>query len=534
MSSAVSLVPTQKPTSKKRRPAFRPGAGSRKKPTTKKTQPEQKEVPKPVDENKTPEDVAAKQAQLEQEEVLKPHDENDPPVDVMEEEPMEETKEEVSPKPVEQPVAKGRPKCRNKITIAANRNDKDVQNNEAKSKDDENESPADVVEEEPMEKTKEEDPPKPVEQPAAKRRPVRRKKITIATKRNLKDEPPENAMEEEPKEETKGEDPPKPVEQPAAKGRPKRRNKITIAANRNDNDAQDNEVNSKDDATVQTSLAIYCTKYRGEKRPAQKALPHQPPPPPPLEEEEEETPSGPQVKIVDGQIVLQETSVMMPGARKTVEEVEEEYDHVVEEEGHTTIVGASYNSFVERRKPQHWAVEETKLFYNALRQVGTDFVTMEAYYTNRSRKQLKKKYQREMVKNAKLIELALDPRNHLPVDLAVFNVDKDSIVVKKQEEVTKKGRRDPIPDPSAPVAPVIKAAQPDEQFPEEPMPPSMQDIFDDFEQLPEIAEDFALEQEEEMAMEKPAAAITLALAPTGSQKTKAKRPKFRAGKRKGK
>jgi transcription factor TFIIIB component B'' len=139
-------------------------------------------------------------------------------------------------------------------------------------------------------------------------------------------------------------------------------------------------------------------------------------PPPPPEEEEEAPPAGPQVKIVDGEIVLQESSMMVPSARKTVQEVEEEYQQVVEEEGHTTIVGASYNSFVARRKPQHWAVEETKLFYHALRQVGADFVTMEAFYKNRTRKQLKKKYQTEQVKNPHLIELALDPRNKLPVE----------------------------------------------------------------------------------------------------------------------
>jgi Myb DNA-binding like len=224
---------------------------------------------------------------------------------------------------------------------------------------------------------------------------------------NTEDEPPgndEDLRNEATAEETTEEQPQKHSDVASPQQRISRPNRIAVAAPRNANDPQqitDAKKKSKQEdevvvAPAHASLALFCTKYRAEKRAVGNNPPTPAPPPPPPDEEEEVAPAGPQVKIVDGEIVLQESSMMVPGARRTVQEVEEEYQHVVEEEGHTTIVGASYNSFVARRKPQHWAVEETKLFYNALRQVGADFVTMEAFYRNRTRKQLKKKYQIEM------------------------------------------------------------------------------------------------------------------------------------------
>ena len=372
-------------------------------------------------------------------------------------------------------------------------------------------------------------------------------------------EPPgndEDFRDETTAEETTEEQPQKLSDVASPQRRLSRPNRIAVAAPRNANDPQpitDAKKKSKEEDEVvvlpaHTSLAIFCTKYRAEKRPNEHNIPTPAPPPPPPDEDEEEAPAGPQVKIVDGEIVLQESSVMVPGARRTVQEVEEEYQHVVEEEGHTTIVGASYNSFVSRRKPQHWAVEETKLFYNALRQVGADFVTMEAFYRNRTRKQLKKKYQIEMVKNPRLIELALDPRNKLPVDLSIFNVDKDSIVVTKQPLVPRITGRRTAPA-SAPPADTPAHKTPVDTLPAvsttldeqttSPKPaarqiiePAQRDIFDDFDQMQDVdAEAFVLEQE--MGMEKPPTAV-IPLAPSVMNKTKSKRPKFRAGIRKGK
>lgn len=117
--------------------------------------------------------------------------------------------------------------------------------------------------------------------------------------------------------------------------------------------------------------------------------------------------AGPVVQIVDGEIVLQESSMVING---TAAKADDEFS-VIEEEAQLAVVGASYHSFAKRTKPARWTIEETQKFYEALRQVGTDFGTMEVYFNmKRTRKQLKRKYRVEHTKNPDLVERALDPR----------------------------------------------------------------------------------------------------------------------------
>jgi transcription factor TFIIIB component B'' len=117
------------------------------------------------------------------------------------------------------------------------------------------------------------------------------------------------------------------------------------------------------------------------------------------------------VQVITGEIVLNESSLIVAGTTLEGSALVADTDEfsVVEEEAQLAVVGASYNSFVARRKPQHWTVDETKLFYEALRQVGTDFGTMESYFNKkRTRKQLKRKFQIETTKNPQLIDNALN------------------------------------------------------------------------------------------------------------------------------
>jgi hypothetical protein len=134
------------------------------------------------------------------------------------------------------------------------------------------------------------------------------------------------------------------------------------------------------------------------------------------------------IQIIDGQIVLQESSVVLP-SRRTVQEVEEEFrDNVVEEDEQLNIVQASYTSFVTKgdhgkvRKKGSWSIEETEKFYFALQQLGTDFGSMEAllFENQRTRKQLKNKYRKELAKNPDLVqELALNPKYQIQLGTSV-------------------------------------------------------------------------------------------------------------------
>jgi len=149
-----------------------------------------------------------------------------------------------------------------------------------------------------------------------------------------------------------------------------------------------------------------------------------------------ETAGAPSVQIIDGQIVLQEASVMMP-SRRTVQEVEEEFrDNVVEEDEQLNLVQASYNSFVTKgdhgktRKKGSWSIEETERFYTAVKQLGTDFGSMEVLFfeNERTRKQLKNKYRRELSKNPNLVqELALNPKYQ--IGLGRFHRSSSFLVV---------------------------------------------------------------------------------------------------------
>jgi len=127
---------------------------------------------------------------------------------------------------------------------------------------------------------------------------------------------------------------------------------------------------------------------------------------------QEETSAGPKVRIVDGEIVLQESSMVVNGPTN---QADDELP-VVEEETQLAIVGASYSSFAERTKPTRWTTQETAKFYNGLRQLGTDFGAMEVLFDNkRTRKQLKKKFKLEQSRNPSLVEKALNPKYRLQI-----------------------------------------------------------------------------------------------------------------------
>ena len=119
--------------------------------------------------------------------------------------------------------------------------------------------------------------------------------------------------------------------------------------------------------------------------------------------------SGPVVELVDGEIVIRESSLVVGGGDTNVDE---EYEEVHEGAGEMT---ATYTSFTNRTKRKTWSAEETKLFYEALRQVGPDFSMMNAFFVDRDRKQLKNKYKVETRKNPQLIQMALERERQKPI-----------------------------------------------------------------------------------------------------------------------
>ena len=144
--------------------------------------------------------------------------------------------------------------------------------------------------------------------------------------------------------------------------------------------------------------------------------------------------TGPQVKVNEqGEIVIEQESLLPnPETRQSTAQIDQELGGTVIDEGETPsqlgAIQARYDSYTSqpRQIPTRWSVNETKSFYRALRQCGTDFSMMEMFLVGRTRSQLKRKFKIESRKNARLIDMALNPRQKVRLDLSVFG---DNLVI---------------------------------------------------------------------------------------------------------
>ncbi|KAM5351477.1 hypothetical protein ACJ41O_004200 [Fusarium nematophilum] len=105
-------------------------------------------------------------------------------------------------------------------------------------------------------------------------------------------------------------------------------------------------------------------------------------------------PSGPQFRIVDGQIVVDQSSLAVDRhARAAAAAGDME---TVEENDFTRLITS--NSFMNTSKlrgPNIWTDEETELFYRGLRMFGTDFEMISKMFPGKQRRHVKLKYNRE-------------------------------------------------------------------------------------------------------------------------------------------
>ena len=105
-------------------------------------------------------------------------------------------------------------------------------------------------------------------------------------------------------------------------------------------------------------------------------------------------PSGPQFRIVDGQIVIDQSSLSVDRhARAAAAAGDME---TVEENDFTRLITS--NSFMNTSKlkgPNIWTEEETELFYRGLCMFGTDFEMISKMFPGKQRRNVKLKYNRE-------------------------------------------------------------------------------------------------------------------------------------------
>ena len=133
----------------------------------------------------------------------------------------------------------------------------------------------------------------------------------------------------------------------------------------------------------------------------------------PLRLAEQSGAMGPQLELVNGKMVVKESSLLL---NQDTNVADGEYEEVVEG-NHAT---ATYSSFLKRRHSLAWGIEETRMFYHCLQQCGTEFSIMQSFFPGRTRKQLKAKFFREEKHHPELVKQAMS--SCLPLDYAPFAV----------------------------------------------------------------------------------------------------------------
>ncbi|RGP77735.1 transcription factor tfiiib component b [Fusarium longipes] len=130
-------------------------------------------------------------------------------------------------------------------------------------------------------------------------------------------------------------------------------------------------------------------------------------------------PSGPQFRIVDGQIVIDQSSLSVDRhARAAAAAGDME---TVEENDFTRLITS--NSFMNTSKlkgPNIWTEEETELFYRGLCMFGTDFEMISKMFPNKQRRNVKLKYNREERHNPRRISAAVIGEKTVKMDIEEY------------------------------------------------------------------------------------------------------------------
>jgi len=115
--------------------------------------------------------------------------------------------------------------------------------------------------------------------------------------------------------------------------------------------------------------------------------------------------SGPRVRVVDGQIVVDQASLEVSQAPTDTDL--QALERIEEHHGTKHITSAS---FMRRDAGGRWTADENERFYEGLRCWGTDFEMMARMFPGRTRHQIKLKYNREERQNPLRVDQALKER----------------------------------------------------------------------------------------------------------------------------
>lgn len=126
--------------------------------------------------------------------------------------------------------------------------------------------------------------------------------------------------------------------------------------------------------------------------------------------------SGVQFRMVDGQIVLDQSSLVMDRHARAAA-AQQDMETIEENDFTRLITSSSYMSSSKLKGPNIWTAEETVLFYRGLEMFGTDFQIIAQMFPNKPRRAVKLKFNREERHNPKLVDAALIGVKKTPMNI---------------------------------------------------------------------------------------------------------------------
>ncbi|KAL2350349.1 hypothetical protein BJ546DRAFT_1114236 [Cryomyces antarcticus] len=160
--------------------------------------------------------------------------------------------------------------------------------------------------------------------------------------------------------------------------------------------------------------------------------------------------SGPRLRLVNGQMVIDETSLQVDRhaeATRNESALEEiEGDDLTKRINSHTWINDNRRDPTDRVPPAHrksdaWTVDQTDAFYAALRMFGTDFFIISKMFPPKTRRQIKLKFVREERADAARIKAALTGEA-VPMDLDVYMQASGGAALKDPKELEAELRRE--------------------------------------------------------------------------------------------
>lgn len=132
-------------------------------------------------------------------------------------------------------------------------------------------------------------------------------------------------------------------------------------------------------------------------------------------------PSGPQFRIVDGQIVVDQSSLVMDRhARAAAAQAGEDMETIEENDFTRLITSSSFMNTSKLKGPNIWTDIETEMFYKGLRMLGTDFEMIAQMIPGKQRRHVKLKFNREERHNPHRVTAALVGEKTEKIDIDAY------------------------------------------------------------------------------------------------------------------